>query len=212
MFTDGGGAVTLQLPANVNGLGYVCYSRVGQDRPLPTRSNATTQDFEGAADLDILPAMNGNTITAGRIWCAANSPITASLAADRSSWNAASKIDLTIVGPDAAQKTLAITPASPAAAKLQTNATQEGFYALQVAASALPGANSSPAYQLSVTYSAPQTFIAPVPAPSPQVVGQWDPVFKLANVAIHAHLLPTGKVLYWGRRKTPGDPELRFTQ
>jgi glycosidase len=206
VFTDGGGAVTLQLPANVNGLGYVCYSRVGQDRPLPTRSNATTQDFEGAADLDILPAINGNTITVGRIWCAANSPITAFLSADRSSWNAASKIDLTIVGPEAAQKTLTITPASPAAAKLQTNATQEGFHTLQVLASTLPAANLSPAYKLSVTYSAPQKFIAPLPAPSPQIVGRWDPVFKLANVAIHAHLLPTGKVLYWGRRKTPGDP------
>ena len=29
------------------------------------------------------------------------------------------------------------------------------------------------------------------------------PRFQLANVAIHAHLLPTGKVLYWGRRRRP---------
>jgi galactose oxidase len=31
-------------------------------------------------------------------------------------------------------------------------------------------------------------------------LGQWGEVFTLSNVAIHAHLLPTGKVLYWGRR------------
>lgn len=30
-------------------------------------------------------------------------------------------------------------------------------------------------------------------------------VFQLANVAIHAHLLPNGQVLYWGRRKNPGN-------
>ena len=31
------------------------------------------------------------------------------------------------------------------------------------------------------------------------------PLFELSNVAIHAHLLPTGKILYWGRRSKPGD-------
>jgi galactose oxidase len=40
----------------------------------------------------------------------------------------------------------------------------------------------------------------PVPA------GQWEPVFDLENVAIHAHLLPNGKVLYWGRRSVVGAP------
>jgi galactose oxidase len=31
-------------------------------------------------------------------------------------------------------------------------------------------------------------------------IGKWDDEFQLKNVAIHAHLLPTGKILYWGRR------------
>ncbi len=34
--------------------------------------------------------------------------------------------------------------------------------------------------------------------------GRWDPVFKMPNVAIHTHLLPNGKVLFWGRRDDPG--------
>ncbi len=34
--------------------------------------------------------------------------------------------------------------------------------------------------------------------------GRWDPVFELPNVAIHASLLPDGKVLFWGRREEPG--------
>ncbi|MDD7920664.1 galactose oxidase-like domain-containing protein [Actinomycetospora callitridis] len=33
--------------------------------------------------------------------------------------------------------------------------------------------------------------------------GRWDPVFGLPDVAIHVTVLPTGKVLAWGRRKDP---------
>ena len=40
-------------------------------------------------------------------------------------------------------------------------------------------------------------------AADPKQVGRWDPTFKLPNVAIHAHLLPNGKVLFWGRRDQP---------
>jgi hypothetical protein len=38
-----------------------------------------------------------------------------------------------------------------------------------------------------------------------KVKGQSGPVFTLPNVAIHAHVLPTGKVLMWGRRDNPTD-------
>jgi galactose oxidase len=38
---------------------------------------------------------------------------------------------------------------------------------------------------------------------SPREVGRWDPVFPLSNVAIHTHLLPDGRVLFWGRRDDP---------
>jgi hypothetical protein len=39
---------------------------------------------------------------------------------------------------------------------------------------------------------------------SPAEVGRWDEVFELPNVAVHAALLPTGRVLLWGRRLVPG--------
>jgi hypothetical protein len=39
-------------------------------------------------------------------------------------------------------------------------------------------------------------------------IGQWEKSFQLKNVAVHASLLPTtGKVLYWGRRSNPKDPD-----
>jgi hypothetical protein len=40
---------------------------------------------------------------------------------------------------------------------------------------------------------------------SSEKFGHWSKVFLLPNVAIHAHLLPTGKVLFWGRRDQPED-------
>jgi galactose oxidase len=39
--------------------------------------------------------------------------------------------------------------------------------------------------------------------PPPSVAGRWDPVLALPNIAIHAHLLPDGTVLFWGRRDDP---------
>lgn len=41
----------------------------------------------------------------------------------------------------------------------------------------------------------------------PDIIGQWGVQFNLQNVAIHAHLLPTGKVLYWGRRREVGSDQ-----
>jgi galactose oxidase len=34
-------------------------------------------------------------------------------------------------------------------------------------------------------------------------LGRWGPVFELPNVAIHTHVLPNEKVLFWGRREQP---------
>lgn len=46
---------------------------------------------------------------------------------------------------------------------------------------------------------------APANDPSWSQVGRWDPVFSMPNVAIHTHVLPNGRVLFWGRRDDPAD-------
>src|SRR5476649_2919740 len=43
-----------------------------------------------------------------------------------------------------------------------------------------------------------------VTVPDPSKMGHWSIPIELENVAIHVHLLPTGKILYWGRRKEFG--------
>jgi hypothetical protein len=55
----------------------------------------------------------------------------------------------------------------------------------------------------SVAQTTPFTFTLADPA----IFGLWDPVFRFPNVAIHTHVLPTGRVLMWGRRE-PGNPDL----
>src|SRR5436309_2970235 len=39
-------------------------------------------------------------------------------------------------------------------------------------------------------------------AQDPAAVGQWSPVMTWPRIAIHTHVLPTGKVLYWSRGGT----------
>jgi galactose oxidase len=203
--TDGNGAVTIVVPANVNGLGYVCYSRQGQDRAITPPSHGVTQDFEGAADLDIEPCTNGQSVVAGRIWCAAGSPVTATLTVDRAGWSAATKIDLELLTVDETRKG-AVTVTSADQPVLRTNADAEGFHMVMVTAANLPAGKTELPFKVSVSYTAPRDFAADtiVAKPDRTKTGQWSAPFALKNVAVHAHLLPTGKVLYWGRRKEFG--------
>jgi hypothetical protein len=75
MWTDGQGKVTIGIPPNRNGLGYVCYSRAGIVKPSVVPRLAATQVFEGAPDLDIGPAIGGQNTPIGRIWCDAGFPV-----------------------------------------------------------------------------------------------------------------------------------------
>ena len=75
VWTDWQGRVTIGIPPNDNGHGYVCYSRAGLERRNEVQRYEATQVFEGADDLDIGPALGGKTLTFGRIWCDAGFPL-----------------------------------------------------------------------------------------------------------------------------------------
>lgn len=76
VWTDGNGGALIWCPPNDNGAGYSCWSRRGLSKATVTDSWPTTQVFEGADDLDILPAAPTKTIPVQRIWCKAHSKIT----------------------------------------------------------------------------------------------------------------------------------------
>ena len=63
------------------------------------------------------------------------------------------------------------------------------------------GNMSTPTADEAAARAAPFTF----PVESRAVRGQWGPVLKFPNVAIHTHVLPNGRVLMWGRRDHPTD-------
>jgi galactose oxidase len=85
-----------------------------------------------------------------------------------------------------------------------------GFYTLQLTAAGLPAAKPDAPYRISARYTAPQRLDAAkhqlALAGGAAKLGEWSAPIKLENVAIHAHLLPTGQILYWGRRKEVGSP------
>jgi galactose oxidase len=207
--TNAQGSVTIIVPRNADGHGYVCYSRTGINGAFAVQTHATTQDFEGAADLDISPAQSGQLITVGNVWCEQGTPIAAGLSVPGLS--GATEVEVDIVGPDD------ITLASKAFASrlplppINATTAKRGFHSLRLKTTNSPAALSLD-YKLSVTYTGVTQLLANEASASndvaqvgnPKEVGQWGAVFELPNVPIHTHVLPTGKVLFWGRRNPPG--------
>jgi hypothetical protein len=63
------------------------------------------------------------------------------------------------------------------------------------------GNGSTPTADESAARAAPFTFVVE----NSTLRGRWGPVLKFPNAAIHAHVLPSGRVLLWGRRDKPTD-------
>ena len=80
------GRVTITIPRNDGGRGYVCYSRAGIGGDFAIQGHSVTQDYEGAPDLDIKPADSTQFVQVCRVWAAQGKPIRASLRYDASSW------------------------------------------------------------------------------------------------------------------------------
>jgi galactose oxidase len=215
--TDADGNVTITIPQNRNGLSYVCYSVEDREGGFGIVTRAVSQVFQGAPDLDILPALAGKAVVPGRVWCAANTPIKASLKPVTTAWTGATSILLELLGSDGAEIAHQSATLQSPAAEVHATASAEGFHTFRITAANTPAANPNPEYTLSVTYTAPQTLnqteidqaAAAAATPSPAEMGQWSPIINLVNVPIHTHVLPTGKVLFWGRRNPPGESDFR---
>jgi len=159
VFTDGNGWVTLTIPPNNNGNGFVCYSRDGLGGGFAVMPLPVQQDFEGAPDLDILPALNGKTVTVGRIWSGANRPITSRFFPDMAKWTPTTLIRLILLAPDGTNHaSLDFTSTIPRGTVLQATSSSPGFYTFQVSTSNAPFQNLNPTFRLSVTYESDSIF------------------------------------------------------
>ncbi len=157
VWTDPNGRVTIGIPPNDNGMGYVAYSRVGFGRPFAVVPHRITQICEGAEDLDIGPAQNGKTVEIGRIWCAVGSEIHALFLPSPGAWATESELRVEIADPGGATIASQLWRGgklAPGPMTVTTHAT--GWHTSRVTATGLPGLGNRP-FELSLTYTSTQT-------------------------------------------------------
>jgi alpha-amylase len=155
VWTDGEGRVTIGIPPNDNGRGYICYSRPGYAQPFSIQAQSVTQTFEGAVDLDIGPIPSAGTLDVGSIWCASGSDVWATLVPDAAQWTDRSGTTIDVIGPGnalAASATLA--GPVPSAAPVEFRPSASGWHAIRLTGANLPSGGSP--FQLTVRYLATQ--------------------------------------------------------
>jgi alpha-amylase len=89
-------SVTVTIPRNDNGAGYVCYARPANLKAFSPSRRQTTQEFDGAPDLDIRPAANDKAVQVCRIFSESASKLQARLSFDATAWNQETIIRLEI--------------------------------------------------------------------------------------------------------------------
>ena len=159
--TDTNGMVTISIPPNDNGLGYVCYSRTGYGRSFEAKPCAVRQVFEGAPDLDTSPAINGQTVNVGRVWCAAGIDIEVEFATETTGWTASTTIRLELFDPTGKMiLTATLQGPAPGLAAKRAAVEQSGWVTARLTATGLPNRGNA-SYVLAMTYTSTQTLIAP---------------------------------------------------
>jgi alpha-amylase len=159
LLTDGTGRFTLTIPPNVDGMGYVAYSRVGIAGETLVIPRSVTQVFEGAKDLDTLPAMEGRELQVCRVWCRANTAISATLHINVARWCPVTCLTLKLHSPtDAVIVATQYRHAEEAELGLCAIAVVTGYYSFHVQLSGTAFDAAEQPYSLSVAYQAPQCF------------------------------------------------------
>ena len=153
---DDRGRVTITIPRNDGGLGYVCYSRAGIVGDFAVQGHSVTQDYEGAHDLDIKPADSTQFVQVCRVWVAQGKPIRASLLYDTSSWTDATNMVLELTDPTGTRIKTRTYTLKAQGESLDATAVTTGWYTFRIRLVNPPAANPKVCYKLTVTYQAPQ--------------------------------------------------------
>ncbi len=165
VWTDQYGNATITMPALNGGTGYCCYSVAGISGAFTASQNSTTQDYDGAIDLDIPPADNTTTENVGTIYAAAGTTISGSLSFDTTSWKGATSpnpsatfILLQLVNPSGTViGTRSYLNTTPQGTVLGATASTSGNYTYRIRSYNTPSNNQKPSYALRITYTAPQS-------------------------------------------------------
>jgi alpha-amylase len=153
--TDGAGQVTITIPRNTNGAGYVCYSRRGLGQAATSRKHCVTQMFEGAQDLDIKPATPGDAVQIARVFCEANMPIRGVLHFDEQDFFPSTRLTLELHDASGTVLDTKTFAKGEQGGSLAAVAAATGFHAFVIQASDTPETNRKPRYELETSYQAP---------------------------------------------------------
>ena len=152
---DTQGKLTLTIPANQDGNGYVCYAPAGQNLHIPVRSYSVTQDYEGAVDLDIPPADPLHPVTICRIWAVKDKPVRAVLSFDTTSATARTRLSLQVQGENNSLPLVCTYTRATSGTAWNVVPSTTGWHTFTLSASDTPATNPNPSYRLRVTYTAP---------------------------------------------------------
>ena len=154
--TDGHSNVKITIPKNTAGRGYVCYGIPAKIESFVRKPIATTQEYRGASDLDIQPAIAGEQVPICRVFPAPNSHLGIHLAADTKNWTAATSITVTVNNPAGAAIGSKSFDQHAQGSSFSVAVKEKGFHAIVIEAANTPAQNSKPSYVLGATYTAPQ--------------------------------------------------------
>jgi alpha-amylase len=155
--TDGAGRATITIPPNINGSGYVCYSRPGLAAATGSQKHRVTQMFEGAQDLDIKPATPGKAVQIARVFCAMGTPIRAVLTFDDQNFSASTRLTLELFDATGSKLGGRAFAKGEQGQSIDAVASITGFPVFIISANETPEANHNPRYELNLSYQAPQT-------------------------------------------------------
>ena len=152
--TDAHGSVAITVPKNANGTGYVCYGLPARIEKFAPKPIATTQEYEGASDLDIPPAISGESVQVCRVFAEAHTRMELRLTADTAGWKPQTTVQVTVKGENGSMLGGHSFDQKTNGSPFSVEVAVEQFYALSVEAAETPHPHTS--YRLGVTYTAPQ--------------------------------------------------------
>lgn len=163
--TVSNGQLTVTVPANINGRGYLVMAPPGITGEFAAGRTSVTQEWDAAADLSIPPASN-NAQEVCRIWVdKGQTIITTLLDYNITNWTKDTNLALEIdrssldnrVNTTVAMRTYKLGEKNQTLIYNTSSADGAGYYSLWVKGNNLPAASGYEWFNLQNTYTAPQT-------------------------------------------------------
>lgn len=157
IWTDWQGCVTVSVPRNTNGRGYVIYAVWIEPPVFSWTPQRTRQTLYGALDLPVGsgPALNGTT-TIGRFNVAKASLVESTLTMDQKGWSADASVAWQIFDPQGSPIGAGrVTYGEPSGPLQHSKSTEAGWYTVELTGVGLPAVGSP--YKFTMEYTAPNS-------------------------------------------------------